>query len=116
MRVLDAGVVQVLLLLFPVEVRSVVLREASRGEVSSTLGFLHGSDLVLQVSVLPPEILDVVGVAPILPSHEGDILAGLLQDLGAAALVSLHKHLLEETFLVRGHFSQAYLECWDGVL
>ena len=69
------------------------MREASGGKVPGALGFLHGSDLILQVSVLPPEILDVVGVTPVLPSHEGDILAGLLQNLGSAALVALYKQL-----------------------
>ena len=63
--------------------------DTGRGKVARALGFLHGSDLVLQVCVLSPEILDVVGVTPVLPSHEGDVLAGLLQDLGTAALVSL---------------------------
>ena len=68
--------------------------KARGGKVPGALGFLHGSDLVLQVSVLSPEILDVVGVTPVLPSHEGDVLAGLLQNLGSAALVSLYKQLL----------------------
>ena len=67
------------------------MREAGGGEVPGALGFLHGSDLVLQVSILTPEILDVVGVTPVLPSHEGDVLTGLLQDLCSAALISLHK-------------------------
>ena len=88
------------------------MREAGGGEVPGALGFLHGSDLVLQVSILTPEILDVVGVTPVLPSHEGDVLTGLLQDLCSAALISLHKPLLEKIFLVKGH----YLECWNGVL
>ena len=45
--------------------------------------------LVFKVTILLPEIIDVRGVAAILPSHEGDILAGLLQDLRPAALVTL---------------------------
>ena len=65
--------------------------DTGRSKVARALGFLHGSDLVLQVCVLSPEILDVVGVTPVLPPHEGDVLAGLLQDLGTAALVSLYK-------------------------
>ena len=91
MRVLDSRVLQVLLLLFSVVVRSGVMRNAGRGKIPGALRFLHGSDLVLQVSILPPEVLNVVGVAPILTSHEGDILAGLLQNLSSAALVSLEK-------------------------
>ena len=93
-----------------------MLREAGGGEVPRALGLLHGPDLVLQVSVLPSEILDVVSVTPILPSHEGDILTGLLQDLGSAALVSLVKQLVEDNFLVKGNFARSYLECWNGVL
>ena len=45
--------------------------------------------LVFKVTVLFPEIIDVRGVATILPPHEGDILAGLFKDLGSAALVTL---------------------------
>ena len=67
------------------------MREAGGGEVPGALGFLHGSDLVLQVSILTSEILDVVGVTSILPSHEGDVLTGFLQNLRSAALVSLYK-------------------------
>ena len=89
MRVLDSRVLQVLLLLFPVVVRSGVVRNAGRGKIPGALRFLHGSDLVLQVSILTSEILDVVGVTSILPSHEGDVFTGLLQNLCSAALVSL---------------------------
>ena len=52
-------------------------------------GLGPGLDLVFKVTVLFPEIIDVRGVATILPPHEGDILAGLFKDLGSAALVTL---------------------------
>ena len=91
MRVLDGRVLQIFLLLFPVVIRGGVMRNTRRGKIPSALRFLHGSDLVLQVSILTSEILDVVGVTPILPSHEGDVLTGFLQNLRSAALVSLYK-------------------------
>ena len=53
-----------------------------RTKVSST-------HLIFKMTILFPEILYVRGVTTILPPHEGDVFAGLLQDLGPAALVTL---------------------------
>ena len=46
------------------------------------------------MTILLPEIVYVRGVATILPPHEGNVLAGLLEDLGPTALVTLACDLL----------------------
>lgn len=88
------------------------LRQA--GEVSRAFGFFKRTDLfkekdnvstlrkkvssthlIFKMTVLFPEILYVRGVTTILPPHEGDVFAGLLQDLGPAALVTLTFDLIQ---------------------
>ena len=92
------------------------MSNAGRGKIPSALRFLHGSDLVLQVSILPSEVLDVVGVTSILASHEGDVFTGLLQNLCSAALVSLKITVAVRNLVIESHYVELYLEGWNGVL
>ena len=62
-----------------------------------------------------PEILDVRGVATILPPHEGNVIAGLLEDLGPTALVTLAFNLLIHC-LTRSEQGFLYLQCRNCVL
>ena len=56
---------------------------------------LFGLHLIFQVLVLSLEILDVGGVAGVLPPHKGDVLARLLQYLGPGWLVALWIMIIE---------------------